>query len=54
MKGLPVCSTVKNLLAVQGTQVLSLSLDDPVEKEMATHSSTATRRIPWIEEPGGL
>ena len=45
---------VKNLLAVQEMQVLSLCLDDCMEKEMAIHSIILTRRIPCIEEPGGL
>ena len=45
---------VKNLPAVQETQVQSLGREDPLEKEMATHSSILTWRIPWTEEPGGL
>ena len=36
------------------TQVRSLGQEDPLEKEMATHSSTLAWRIPWAEEPGGL
>ena len=36
------------------TRVLSLGREDPLEKEMATHSSTLAWRIPWTEEPGGL
>ena len=36
------------------TQVQSLGPEDPLEKEMATHSSTLARRIPWREEPGRL
>ena len=36
------------------TQVQSLGQEDPLEKEMATHSSILARRIPWTEEPGGL
>ena len=36
------------------TQVRSLGWEDPLEKEMATHSSTLAWRIPWTEEPGGL
>ena len=39
---------------MQETWVLSLGWEDPLEKEMATHSSTLARSIPWIEEPGGL
>ena len=35
-------------------QVQSLDLEDPLEKEMATHSSILAWRIPWTEEPGGL
>ena len=46
--------TVKNLLAVQETWVRSLSWDDPLEKEMTTHSSILAWRILWTGEPGGL
>ena len=45
---------VKNLLAMQETQVGSLGQEDPLEKEMATHSSILAWRIPWTEEPGRL
>ena len=45
---------VKNLPAVQETQVQSLGRKDPLEKDMATHSSILAWRIPWTEEPGGL
>ena len=45
---------VKNLPAVQETQVQSLDQEDPLEKGMATHSSVLAWRIPWAEEPGGL
>ena len=45
---------VKNLPATQKTQVQSLGPEDPLEKEMATHSSTLARRIPWTEELGML
>ena len=45
---------VKNLLALQETPVRSLGQEDPLEKEMATHSSIVAWRIPWTEEPGGL
>ena len=45
---------VKNLPAVQETQVRSLGQEDPVEKGMAAHSSILAWRIPWTEEPGGL
>ena len=41
---------VKNLPAMQETWVRSLDRDDPMEKEMATHSSTLAYRIPWTEE----
>ena len=46
--------TVKNLLAVQETRVPSLGQEDPLEKEMATHSGILAWRIPWTEEPGRL
>ena len=49
-----VAQTVKNLPAVQETQVRSLGQEDPLEKEMATHSSILAWKIPWAEEPGGL
>ena len=49
-----MAQTVKNLPAVQETQVQSLGGEDPLEKRMATHSSILARRIPWAEEPGGL
>ena len=45
---------VKRLPAMRETQVRSLGQEDPLEKEMATHSSTLAWRIPWTEEPGGL
>jgi len=45
---------VKNLLAMQETWVQVLGQEDPLEKEMATHSSILAWRIPWTEEPGGL
>ena len=45
---------IKNLPAMQGTWVWSLSWEDPLEKGMATHSSILACRIPWIEEPGGI
>ena len=46
--------TVKNLPAVQETQVWSLGWEDLLEKGMATHSSVVAWRIPWTEEPDGL
>ena len=45
---------VKNLSAIQETPVRSLGWEDPLEKEIATHSSMFAWRIPWTEEPGGL
>ena len=45
---------VKNLPAIQETQVQSLGWEDPLKKEMAIHSSVLARKIPWTEEPGGL
>ena len=45
---------VKNPPAMQETQVRSLSQEDPLEKEMATHSSILACRIPWTEETGRL
>ena len=47
-------SVVKNLPANQETQVCSQGREDPLEKEMATHSSILAWRIPWTEEPDGL
>ena len=46
-----VVQMVKSLPAVQGTQVPSLGLEDPLEKGMATHSGILAWRIPWREEP---
>ena len=43
---------VKNLTAMQETQVQSLGQEDPLEKEIETHSSILAWRIPWTEEPG--
>lgn len=40
--------------AIQETQVLSLGLEDPLEKEMATCSNVLAWKIPWTKEPGGL
>jgi len=45
---------IKNLPAMQETQVQSLSQEDPLEEEMATHSSILVWRIQWTEEPGEL
>ena len=49
-----VAQTVKNLPVMQETWVQSLGQEDPLEEEMATHSSIFAWRIPWTEEPGGL
>ena len=50
----PVARLVKNVPAMQETWVQSPGREDPLEKEMATHSSILAWRIPWTEEPGGL
>ena len=52
--GFPGVSVVKNPTANQETQVPSLVWEDPLEKEMATHSSILPKRTLWTEEPGGL
>jgi len=49
-----VAQMVKNLPAMEETQVQSLGWEDPLEKGMAIHSSILAWRIPWTEEPGGL
>ena len=49
-----VTQMVKNLSAMQEIWVLSLGEIDPLEEEIATHSSIFTWKIPWTEEPGGL
>ena len=49
-----VAQGVKDLPAVQETWVRFLGQEDPLEKEMATHSSVLAWRIPWAEESGGL
>ena len=49
-----VAQMVKHLPTVQETQVQALGREDPLEKEMATHSSILAWRIPWTEEPGRL
>ena len=49
-----VAQLVKNLPAMQETQVQSLGGEDPLEKEMATHSSIPAWKIPWTQESGGL
>ena len=49
-----VAQTVKNLPTLQETQVQSPGGEDPLEEEMAVHSSILAWRLPWTEEPGGL
>ena len=49
-----MAQTVKNLPAMQESQVRSLDREDPLEKGMATHYSILAWRIPWTEEPGRL
>ena len=49
-----VAQTIRNPPAMQETWIWSLSWEDPLEKEMATHSVIPAWRIPWTEEPGGL
>ena len=49
-----MAQTVKNLPAMQETWVRNLGWEDPLEKEMATHSSVLAWGIPWTEEPGWL
>ena len=49
-----MAQTVKHLPAMQETWVQSLGWEDPLEKEMETHSSTLPWKIPWTEEPGRL
>ena len=49
-----VAQLVKRLPAMQETWVRSLGWEDPLEKEMVTHSSTLAWKIPWTEEPGRL
>ena len=49
-----VAQMVKHLPAMRETRVQSLGQEDPLEKEMAKHSSILAWKIPWMEEPGGL
>ena len=49
-----VAQMVKCLSTMQETRVRSLGQEDPLEKEMAPHSSTLAWKIPWTEEPGRL
>ena len=50
----PVAQTVKNLPAMQETQVRSLGQENPLEKEMTIHPSIIAWGIPWTEDPGRL
>ena len=52
--GFPGGSVVKNLPAMQETQVQSLGQKDPLEKEIASHTSIFAWEIPWTKEPNGL
>ena len=54
IEGPLVAQKVKCLPAMQETQVRSLGQQDPLEKEMATHSSTLAQKIPWMEKSGEL
>ena len=54
LEGFPVDSDSKNLPAMPETWVQSLGQEDPLEKEMATHSSILAWEIPWTEQPSGL
>ena len=54
MRDYLVAQRLKHLPAMQETWVRSLGREDPLKKEMATHSSILAWRIPWTEEPGGL
>ena len=49
-----MAQSVKNLPATQETRVQSLSQEDPLKREMATHSSILAWETPWTGEPGGL
>ena len=49
-----MAQTVKHLPTMREIRVRSLGREDPLEKEMATHSSTLAWKIPWTEKPGGL
>ena len=50
----PITQLVKNLPVIQETRLQSLGWEDPLEKEMATHSSILAWKIPWTEKPGRL
>ena len=49
-----VVQMVRCLSAIQETRIQLLGWEDPLEKEMATHSSAHAWKIPWMEKPGGL
>ena len=49
-----MAQTVKRLSTMRETRVQALGREDPLEKEMAIHSSTVAWKIPWMEEPGRL
>ena len=49
-----IAQLVKNVPAMQETRIQFLGQEDPLEKEIATHSSILAWRIPWTEEPGRL
>ena len=53
-RGFPGGAVVKNLAVMQETLIQSLGWEEPLEKEIATHSCTLTWKIPCTEEPGGL
>ena len=52
--GSPMAQAVKSPPEMQETRVWSLSWEDPLEEEMATHSNILAWEIPWTEKPGGL
>ena len=54
LRDFPIALMVKNLPAMQKTQVQCLDQDDSLEKEMATHTNILAWKIPWKEEPGRL
>ena len=54
MRASLIAQSVKNLPGTQETWVRFLGREDPLENEMATHSSILAWKIPWTEEPGGL
>ena len=54
IRAFQVAQWIKNLPAMQETWVQSLGLEDPLEKEVATHSNILVWEIPWTEEPGEI